>query len=101
MLRQAVDTLTDGHTATLGLRLEDLVLSPQEKPDASLELSATVRLVEPLGHENIVHCEVGGVVISARANNEWAGEVGSQVTVSFSGDRLYAFDPTTEQSLVH
>ncbi len=99
-LRQAVNSLRDGSTVTLGLRPEDLVLSPQEHPEASLQLLATVRLVEPLGHENIVHCDVGDVLIIARANNEWVGTVGDKVTVSFSGARLYAFDPNTEQSLV-
>ncbi len=100
-LRQAVGSLQEGHTVTLGLRPEDLVFGPLHASSDPLRLSGTVRLVEPLGHENIVHCDVGGFLIIARTTNEWAGRIGDRVTTNFSGGRLYAFDPSTEKSLLH
>lgn len=87
--------------ATLGIRPEDVMIRGVEAvSDGYLPLAATVRLIEPMGHEHIVYCDAGSARFVVRTSNEWHGSVGDRVTLALDSRRLNAFDPETERSLV-
>ncbi len=87
---------------TLGIRPEDITLVQDGRiPEGSLPLTATVRLIEPMGHENIVYLDAGPASFVVRAPNDWRGGVGDTTTMGLDGRQLNAFDPETERSLVY
>ncbi|MCL4521614.1 MAG: ABC transporter ATP-binding protein [Firmicutes bacterium] len=99
VLRAAASGLT-GRKLTLGVRPEDVHLSPDfydQHPD--LQMKATVRVIEPMGHENMVYLAIGEETLVARAPNDWHAQLGDTVTCAFDPTRLHAFDPETEQAL--
>lgn len=90
-----------GRKVTLGIRPEDVHLSSDfvsNHPD--LQMKATVRVVEPMGHENMVYLAIGEETVTARASNDWHADLGDVVTCAFDGARLHAFDRETEAALV-
>lgn len=99
-LAQAVSSLSS-NSITLGIRPEDiLLLGNQELPSGYLPLNAIVRLVEPMGHEQIVYVDLGPISWVVRTSNEWQGQLGDKTTLAFDGRKLHAFDPSTERSLL-
>jgi multiple sugar transport system ATP-binding protein len=100
-IAQAVASVA-GDTVTLGIRPEDiLLLGNREVPDGYLPVTAAVRLIEPMGHEQIVYLDLGSISWIVRTSNEWHGRSGDTVTLAFDGRKLHAFDPATEQSLLY
>ncbi len=100
-LARAVEGLATA-TVRLGIRPENLYLaaSPQVPQTADNTLTAVIRLIEPMGHENIVYCRVGDADWVIRTDNAWYGQVGDTVTLGFDSDRLHAFNPDDGRSLV-
>lgn len=94
-LQPALKTLSS-RELTLGIRPEDISLSTST---GNGEVRATVRLIEPMGHEHIVYCDVGAASFVIRTSNEWSGRVGDTVSLNMDGRRLHAFDPDTEESI--
>jgi multiple sugar transport system ATP-binding protein len=74
----------------LGVRPEDIGLSPQELADAT---TAEISLIEPLGHETIIHAAVGDETIRSRVSGDEEFEVGQRVWLRF--DRALLFDATS------
>jgi len=79
----------------VGVRPEHVVIDPGGT------LSASVMMVEALGHENHVACRLeGGKLIMVRlATGEPIPRPGERVMLSFPGGRLQLFDPVTEVRL--
>ncbi len=85
----------DGPQVTLGVRPEDVYL---DAGHPGLAVPALVRVVEPMGHENMVYLEVGdGQALIARVGNGWHGAAEDRVTVVLDPDRMHVFDPASEQ----
>ncbi|NMP21338.1 ABC transporter ATP-binding protein [Sulfobacillus harzensis] len=82
---------------TLGVRPEDVHLV---RADASDSLKAVVRLVEAMGHEQLVYLSLGSRDIVARTDNDWTGKSGDAVGITFDMARLHLFDPVSEESLL-
>jgi multiple sugar transport system ATP-binding protein len=81
-----VAPIADGvRKITLGIRPENILLG-------SGDGAATVRLVEPTGHESIVTLDIGGQAVVARAPGDTALRTGETVTFDFRRDRLHFFD---------
>ncbi|WP_439596905.1 ABC transporter ATP-binding protein [Falsiroseomonas sp.] len=76
----------------LGVRPEDVLLG--EGP-----FRATVRVVEPTGHETIVMLDAEGASLTARAPAESHLRPGEIVPFALRADRLHLFDATTELRL--
>jgi ABC-type sugar transport system ATPase subunit len=74
---------------TIGVRPETLRLA---SPGDAQALAATIRHVEHLGHETLVHLRVGEVELTARADGmrTWARD--TPVGVVFDAAELYFFD---------
>jgi multiple sugar transport system ATP-binding protein len=81
-----------GQKVTLGVRPEDIVLGngPHQ---------ATIRVVEPTGHETIIMAEIGGERAVMRAAADAGLGVGETRAFSLKASRLHAFDTGTGERL--
>ena len=82
----------------MGLRPEH-VTSGERVRGASAEIRARVDVVEPLGHEVVVHTRVGDESIVAKLEPHHIPEVGSELSLTVALDALHLFDATSETSL--
>lgn len=87
-----------GQEVVLGIRPED-VKGGSPAPSDAATVQATVRVVEPLGHENIVYLEWGAQSLTLRAGNQWHPQPGEEITVALDSARMHWFDPETGDSL--
>jgi multiple sugar transport system ATP-binding protein len=81
-----------GQKVTLGVRPEDITFGPGAA-------NATIRVVEPTGHETIVMADIGGAPVVLRAPADSGLAVGEQRPVALKASRLHAFDTTTGQRI--
>jgi multiple sugar transport system ATP-binding protein len=75
-------------TVVLGVRPEDVLIGAGPH-------RATVRVVEPTGHETIVRLDAGGSPLTARAPAEARLHPGEAVRFALRRDRLHLFDATS------
>ncbi len=83
------------HGATLGVRPEHLRMSGAPDP-ATPSLKARIRLVEPMGHETLVHLDLDpDLTLVARTPDRWPnGNI--PIWVSFDPRRLHVFDSVSQ-----
>jgi multiple sugar transport system ATP-binding protein len=81
-----------GQKVTLGIRPEDIMLGAGP-------FNATIRVVEPTGHETIVMAEIGGEAAVLRAGPGIDLPIGGETRFSLKASRLHAFDTATGQRL--
>jgi len=87
-----------GSELRIGFRPEHLdVVDGQTN---AVSIPASVDVVEYLGNEELIHAQTEGTEIVAVIPSERRVKAGSQVNLSLPLDRLYVFDPETEQALV-
>ena len=77
-------------SVVMGIRPEDISLARQG--DDSLEVTATVSLVEPLGAETLVTLGIGQVEFVARAPAGFREKPGTVMQVHMSRSRIHLFD---------
>ncbi len=85
-----------GGTVTLGVRPEDIQLSPVP---GSSQIEGRILDVEPLGRELVVAVAVGSQYVVALTPPEFRGKLDEPVWLTVSAERLYAFDPASESAL--
>ncbi|NMP23182.1 ABC transporter ATP-binding protein [Sulfobacillus harzensis] len=83
------------NTVTMGIRPEDLSMGN----DPGVILNASVRMVESLGHERLIYCDVEGTSLVVRAANDWQGDLGETMSLCVREDRLCFFDPVSQRLL--
>ncbi len=81
-----------GQKVTLGVRPEDIIIG-------SGPMTATIRVVEPTGHETIVMAEIGGAPVTLRVPADIALSPGASQAFSLKTQRLHAFDTQSGQRL--
>jgi multiple sugar transport system ATP-binding protein len=90
-----------GQTVTLGVRPEHLAersrLAGDAPPDATIPV--TVDIVETLGNELFVYLTSGGVTLTARMAPDLRLQTGQQIEVAAPPDKLYFFDPQTDDKV--
>ena len=77
-----------GQKITLGVRPEDIVVGNGAH-------EATIRVVEPTGHETIVMGSIGGAPVTLRAAPDTALQAGATARFALKTARLHAFDTVT------
>ena len=98
-LAKPLESLKD-RRVTLGIRPENIeVVANREVPQGYVNLRAVVRVIEPLGHEKMVYCDVGSKPIVVRTPNDWVGEVGGDIIIALDTSHLRLFDPDTEAAV--
>jgi multiple sugar transport system ATP-binding protein len=88
---------TDAEAFILGVRPEDLTLTPQPV-DGSIE--AEVYAVEPLGDRTIFDLRVGSDIVKIRTPPTVDAPQGSRVWFDIDRTRIHLFDPQTDQAVV-
>lgn len=84
---------------TLGIRPEDVVMGEAVDASRHVSLSAVIRVVEPLGHEQMVYCDTDTANIVVRTSNAWSGQVGETVALGLDMEHLHWFNPDDGQSI--
>jgi multiple sugar transport system ATP-binding protein len=95
--KDQLGSLPSGKNFVLGIRPEDVTVSPEQKP---YSIPAEVYVVEDLGNERLVDLRVDGQPAVARIDGRFEPAIGDRVWISFSPDDSHVFDPKTEQQLL-
>ena len=82
----------------VGIRPEAFTLSCDE---ATLPVSATAEVVEPMGAELYVYFNLGGETAVARLGTEREVEVGEPIELGVSSEAIYLFDPVSGETLTN
>lgn len=83
----------------LGVRPEHVLIGP---PDAGYPMIAEIIVVEPHGHEAVLHLKAQGHVLRCRVDKRGLGfrpVPGDVVGFSFNPNYIYLFDPLTEERI--
>jgi multiple sugar transport system ATP-binding protein len=89
----------EGREVVVGIRPEHMFASPDSVAGEKGSLEVQVEVVEPLGHENIVHGKLGEEFITATMDPQLSPSVGDQATMTVELAGLHLFDAKTEESL--
>ena len=89
-----------GRPVVLGIRPEHLGLAHEIDWASDTALSGNVEILEPLGHEVIVHFDVQGQTVAGRLRSHHGmPSPGESITLQVRCEAIHLFDPTTEKRL--
>jgi ABC-type sugar transport system ATPase subunit len=94
--RPALDS-APAQPLVLGIRPEDIMVSVE--PGGGDGVWARVYMSEPLGRENLLTLEIGGVMLRALSAPEIQVRLDQSVALTFPPNRVYIFDKASEKSL--
>ncbi len=86
---------SSGDEVTFGIRPEEVEIASGELPPGSVDLPATVEVVEPLGSDTLVFANVFGASVTARVRPTNRPAPGSQITLRIDPKRAHIFDART------
>jgi multiple sugar transport system ATP-binding protein len=86
--------LTDGQDIVLGIRPEHLRVDPKG------DLQASVEVVEPMGSETHLTCEIGDTEIRLIEAAEIETKPDAVIRLSFDLDKAHVFDAKTQARLI-
>jgi multiple sugar transport system ATP-binding protein len=91
----------EGKEVIMGIRPEDIHDSEFIQNVSNIgRVSATIKVVEKLGSENLVYFDRFGTQITAKVVPASRMKFGDKVTLSFNMDKLHIFDKETERALL-
>jgi multiple sugar transport system ATP-binding protein len=90
---------TDQARVALGVRAEDVRLSPDGATDSGRSFRATVGLKEPIGSDTFVELVAGEATIVARAAPDFGVEIGQPVTAEITAGRTHLFARETGERI--
>jgi multiple sugar transport system ATP-binding protein len=90
----------DGKRVVVGIRPENIRETGKDARGETARLTVEVDMVEPLGHEVIVHGRVGDDVLIAKLEPHHVPRLGDRIEVALELDTLHLFDAETERRLV-
>jgi multiple sugar transport system ATP-binding protein len=89
-----------GRDVTLGIRSEHIRGPNEADWQGAWSVSGTVEILEPLGHEVIVHFMVQGQTMAGRMRSHAALPApGEPVLLHVNAEAMHLFDPVTEERL--
>ena len=74
-------------------------IRPEDLHPADTGLTATAKVVEPLGAHLLVTCEVEGALFRAVLDSDLAVKPGDRLTLAPQSDRIRWFDPDTTRAI--
>jgi multiple sugar transport system ATP-binding protein len=89
--------VTNGQSVYVGVRPENLLASGERARGTTAAIRGTVDLVEPIGHQAIVHVRLGDDLLVAAFDAHNMPRVGEAIDVVVEIDALHLFDAATEQ----
>jgi len=90
---------SDGRRVVVGIRPENIHESGKGARGETGVLTVDVDMVEPLGHEVIVHGRVGDDVLVAKLDPHHLPRIGDRVEVVLELEAIHLFDAGTERRL--
>jgi multiple sugar transport system ATP-binding protein len=96
-LKGSVESLASKYVdknIVFGIRPENITESP--KAGASIPITSTVDVAEPMGSESIVYLKTGGGYLIARIQGEHLYQLGQKLTTHLAADKVTLFDPETQ-----
>ncbi|MCB1056956.1 MAG: TOBE domain-containing protein, partial [Acidobacteria bacterium] len=89
----------NGQEVMVGMRPENVLGEGSAVRGATAQIPVEVEIVEPLGHEVIVHCRAGEDLIVAKLDPHHLPAMGEHLNLVVELEALHLFDPATEQRL--
>jgi multiple sugar transport system ATP-binding protein len=89
-----------GRPVVIGLRPEHLVEAGRAARSDWVRISMAVEMVEPLGHEAIVHGRIAGEPVVAKLTPHGLPDAGSAIELAVDTSAMHLFDASTEERLV-
>jgi len=89
----------DGSKVVVGVRPENLLEAGKPARGESARLSVDVEIVEPLGHEVVVHARIGDDRIVAKLDPHGVPAIGSTIEIVVELDAIHLFDAVSERRL--
>jgi multiple sugar transport system ATP-binding protein len=83
----------------LGVRPEDVEITPETTAPGRVTLPATIEVVEPLGADTLVFATMAGHAVSARVRPDVRPQRGAHIHLSFDIGRVHLFDAATGKRL--
>jgi multiple sugar transport system ATP-binding protein len=81
------------------VRPENVLAAARGARGETARVDAEIEIVEPLGHEVIVHGRVGDDVLVAKIEPHRAPRMGARMELVIELDSLHLFDAATERRL--
>jgi len=89
-----------GRDVIVGIRPEHIGASHEIDWHSGCSITGEIEILEPLGHEVIVHFKVQGETVSGRLRSHInLPSPGESITLQVRTEAMHLFDPTTEQRL--
>jgi multiple sugar transport system ATP-binding protein len=89
----------DGRRVIVGVRPENILDAGKAPRGAVARLTVEVEIVEPLGHEVIVHGRIGEDLLVAKVDPHRAPRMGAPLDLVLELDALHLFDAESEERL--
>ncbi|MBK5259191.1 MAG: sn-glycerol-3-phosphate ABC transporter ATP-binding protein UgpC [Thermoanaerobaculia bacterium] len=97
-LRSAV-AQRDGAKVLVGIRPENVLESSESGRGETARITSTVEIVEPIGHQAIVHARSGDAVVVAAFDAHSMPKVGAQIELVIELDAMHLFDAKSEMRI--
>ncbi len=88
-----------GKELVVGVRPENVIAPPREPRGATAPVTGVVELVEPLGHQLVLHVASGDARFVTAVDPHAAVAVGDRIELRLEVDRLHFFDAETEERI--
>jgi multiple sugar transport system ATP-binding protein len=96
---RATGAANQGKKIILGIRPENITDSPANVHGETAVVAAEVEMVEPLGHEVIIHGRTGEDLLVGSLGSHQLPKVGERIDLVVGLDSIHLFDAATEQRL--
>ncbi|HEX8411966.1 MAG TPA: sn-glycerol-3-phosphate ABC transporter ATP-binding protein UgpC [Thermoanaerobaculia bacterium] len=83
----------------IGVRPENILGPHEQSRGETARVTAVVDLVEPVGHEAVVHSRAGDIVLVATFDSHSMPRTGDTIELALELNALHLFDAATEQRL--
>jgi multiple sugar transport system ATP-binding protein len=90
-----------GSKVIFGIRPEDVEIASGPVSSGSVDLPATVEVVEPLGSDTLVFGNVFGASMTARVRPDQRPSPGSQIKLRVNAERAHIFDAASGKSVLN
>jgi multiple sugar transport system ATP-binding protein len=91
--------VANGQSVWVGIRPENLLPASESGRGATASVQGVVDLVEPIGHQAIVHASLGEDVLVAAFDAHQMPKVGEAIALNVELDALHLFDAATERRI--
>jgi multiple sugar transport system ATP-binding protein len=92
-------SLANGRKLLVGIRPENILAADQEGRGETARVQGVVDIVEPIGHQAIVHVRLGSDVLVASFDSHDIPRVGDPIELVIEVDAMHLFDAESEMRL--